>query len=173
MKYMPVLLVAALISGEVAGLQFVFFPIYFKNSFMLRFVCTLPIYVGIVLLTWSWIMSIMTDPGVILTNGDLTGEQISQVKSEGQAHTRRIIAIKKYLSINPEAFTKHHKKIYEEFPEEMKRLEARYSRVATMNLRMELHNAMFDNLEFSSYCNKCNVVRAPRAHHCKTCNRCY
>jgi hypothetical protein len=84
-----------------------------------------------------------------------------------------VIAIKKYLSVNPEAFTKFHKKLYDEFPAEMKRLEARYSKVQTMNLRMELHNAMFDNLEYSSYCNKCNVVRAPRAHHCKTCNRCY
>merc|ERR1711935_211767 len=107
MKYMPVLLVAGIIIGEVCGLQFVFFPIYFKNSFLLRFICTTPIYFGIVLLTWSWIMAITTDPGVILTNGDLTTEQITHVKNEGLAHPRRVIAIKKYLSINPEAFEKH------------------------------------------------------------------
>jgi hypothetical protein len=66
-KYLPVLLVAGIIGGEVAGLQFVFWPLYFKDSPMLRVIYTVPAYFGIFMLCWTWVKAIMTDPGVIET----------------------------------------------------------------------------------------------------------
>ena len=65
-RYAPVILVAAIISSESCGLHFVFFPLYFKDSLLLRFICTTPIYMGIILLSWSWYKAIFNDAGIIM-----------------------------------------------------------------------------------------------------------
>lgn len=166
-------MVAGIIISEFSGLQLVFFPLYFGDSWFLRGICTTPIYIGVFMLSWTWIKCIISDPGMIQENSELNYDQIQHVKKEAEMHFRRVTAIKKYLSINPEAFVKHYKKVYDEFPEEMKKLDNRYKNLKTLNLKMELHNAMFSHLEYSGYCQTCNIVKAPRAHHCKTCKRCY
>jgi len=64
-RYIPVILVGGIISSEVAGLQFVFFPVYFAGSYFMRALCTLPIYFGIIMLTWTWVKTIITDTGIL------------------------------------------------------------------------------------------------------------
>lgn len=143
--YVPVLMVAGIIGSEVAGLHFVFWPLYFANSWLLRALCTIPMYMGIVLLSWSWIKCIICDPGILEDNGSLSSEQVAEIKKESNHYNRRITAIRKYLSVNQEAYTKHHKKLYDEFPAEMKKMEDIYKRCSHMSLRQEMQNAMLEN----------------------------
>lgn len=55
----------------------------------------------------------------------------------------------------------------------MFKLENVYRGTNPTSLRVELNNTMFDALEYNSFCFRCNVVKPPRAHHCKTCKRCF
>lgn len=89
-RALPVILVAGIITSETMGLQFVFFPVYFQDWWTLRLICTVPIYIGIFMLTWTWIKAIFTDPGIILNNCNLTSEQIQQVKDLSNAHKRKV-----------------------------------------------------------------------------------
>lgn len=73
------------------------------------------------------------------------------------------MTIKKYMSLNPSSF----KLPFEPVPE----LEEKYSLMPLEMLRKAFSKTVYENIENKSWCMKCKIVKEPRAHHCKICNK--
>lgn len=117
----------------------------------------------LVSLTANWIRCITVDPGVIDRDDYLNADEIEAVKRDSKKAKEREFTIKKHLSIDPLRF---------KLPfEQVDQYERQYAGMSTKELRYELSQSIYNNIEKYSFCTKCKLVRPPRAHHCKIYGR--
>lgn len=113
----------------------------------------------VVSLIANWIRCITVEPGVVSRDDYLNSDEIEQVKRECKASKEREFTIKKHLSLDPLRFRLPFEPVEE--------YERQYSGMPAKELRYELSQSIYNNIEKYSFCTQCKIVRPPRAHHCK------
>jgi len=166
-RYVPLVLVAIIILSQAWIFFLVYCPEYHPvvsdEPVFYFMVWPLVLYL-LVSLTINWIRCIMVDPGVIDRDDYLNNDEIDAIKRDCKATKEKEFTIKKYLSIDPLRFKLPFEPVEE--------YERQYAGMSTKELRYELSQSIYNNIEKYSFCTKCKLVRPPRAHHCKVYGRC-